>query len=366
MRSWIQGPPIVLHERATITGTFARIVGVGVDSHGHIMVADGVAHHVDVYSSTGRFLRRVGRDGEGPGEFHAVTSISVFHDSLLVLDGVLQRITVFAPYPDTSSVARTIPAIAADGREAWRSLMVDDAGDMFLQYVGVAMRFGRPGDRDVLVRELSPSGRFLSDSIADVPDRDYMISQTGDGHVVEPMPFGQASIVALGPSNRLYFARTGATSITVRRIGAGIVGTIPIPIPTRSVTERDVDALIRSVESSGELLRTLTAKRWRRAWSKGRLPKTFPRMKSFVVDDSGWVWVNAVGPRDELVRRSWGNEYVSSGDTALAVVIQPARKSTHRVVLPDRGRVAMVRGGLLYAVSKDSLGVESVKVYAFR
>jgi hypothetical protein len=51
-----------------------------------------------VFSSDGRFLRELGRSGEGPGEFRSATFIaSLPGDSLLILDTRLLRASVFSP-----------------------------------------------------------------------------------------------------------------------------------------------------------------------------------------------------------------------------------------------------------------------------
>lgn len=51
-----------------------------------------------VFSSDGRFIRQLGRSGEGPGEFRAASFVTALPgDSLLVLDTRLLRASVFSP-----------------------------------------------------------------------------------------------------------------------------------------------------------------------------------------------------------------------------------------------------------------------------
>lgn len=53
---------------------------------------------VQVFSSTGRRLHVIGRDGSGPREFRAVyTGCSLAGDTLLIADGSLSRLSVLAP-----------------------------------------------------------------------------------------------------------------------------------------------------------------------------------------------------------------------------------------------------------------------------
>ena len=51
-----------------------------------------------VFDSSGRVTHRIGRSGEGPGEFSNITGIAVGQaDSIFVLDGILQRVSVYTP-----------------------------------------------------------------------------------------------------------------------------------------------------------------------------------------------------------------------------------------------------------------------------
>jgi len=48
---------------------FARITDIAVDSKFNIYVADGKEYRVQKYNEEGKFLKTIGRKGEGPGEF---------------------------------------------------------------------------------------------------------------------------------------------------------------------------------------------------------------------------------------------------------------------------------------------------------
>src|SRR5215218_6137629 len=49
--------------------TFARISGIDVGRRGEIYVLDAGDRMVKVYDPSGQFVRRIGREGSGPGEF---------------------------------------------------------------------------------------------------------------------------------------------------------------------------------------------------------------------------------------------------------------------------------------------------------
>ena len=60
-----------------------------------------------VFNATGKLLKVVGRSGAGPGEFRMISSIAITRDdSILVMDPLLQRLSVFSP---TMDFVRSIP-----------------------------------------------------------------------------------------------------------------------------------------------------------------------------------------------------------------------------------------------------------------
>jgi len=69
-----RGNVISFEEELKITGgegeqAFRDLVSIGVDGDGGIYLLDGKAANIKVYDGSGRFLRVIGRRGQGPGEF---------------------------------------------------------------------------------------------------------------------------------------------------------------------------------------------------------------------------------------------------------------------------------------------------------
>ena len=73
--------------------------GVVRDSRGryYIVPVDGLTS-IAVYDSTGRFLRTIGRNGSGPGEYgYLINAEIIAGDSILALDAGNRRLTVLSP-----------------------------------------------------------------------------------------------------------------------------------------------------------------------------------------------------------------------------------------------------------------------------
>ena len=89
--------------------SFADVEGIGVSRSGNLYVLDGQDRSVRVFDARGRFIRRFGRQGGGPGEFQVPTGIWV--DSIVgVSDGSQQRMSYFTL---DGRHLRTVPAAMA-------------------------------------------------------------------------------------------------------------------------------------------------------------------------------------------------------------------------------------------------------------
>lgn len=83
-------------------------VTVAIDSRGRFYLTTALAlHEVKVFDGSGRFLRVIGREGEGPGEFRRISALVITPgDSLYVLDNGNSRLTAFSP---AHGMVRTAP-----------------------------------------------------------------------------------------------------------------------------------------------------------------------------------------------------------------------------------------------------------------
>jgi 6-bladed beta-propeller len=73
---------------------FGRVMDVELAASGRIYVADDLNWRVSIFDRSGRLLRRLGRRGQGPGEFERPWYLAVDRfDSLFVWDGALARIS---------------------------------------------------------------------------------------------------------------------------------------------------------------------------------------------------------------------------------------------------------------------------------
>ena len=69
---------------------------VRVDDQGHILIMDPGVPTIWEYSSEGRYVGTVGREGDGPGEYRAPAAMGFLGDTLWVSDATSGRLTLYA------------------------------------------------------------------------------------------------------------------------------------------------------------------------------------------------------------------------------------------------------------------------------
>jgi len=87
-------------ERTAVYGdTDEVIIGqlgvVTVDEQGRVYLADRSQNVIHIYEPDGSYLTKIGREGDGPGEFRQIRSMQVEEDKLHVMDMTTMRISTF-------------------------------------------------------------------------------------------------------------------------------------------------------------------------------------------------------------------------------------------------------------------------------
>lgn len=80
-------PELTLDESTMPEGTFFEgVVGIECDEEGFVYVCDYKANNIKKFDSSGIFIKTIGRQGQGPGEFNMPFMISIAKDRMIVWD----------------------------------------------------------------------------------------------------------------------------------------------------------------------------------------------------------------------------------------------------------------------------------------
>jgi len=317
---------------------FGRINSVVADREGNLYIADVLRDEVLVFSQNGDFLRTIGRQGQGPGEFRNPQSLALLGDTLAVSDRGNLRIGLFDTQglwigqwpipPNLGSLHQTMP------NEFWARTMRwagSRAEHLFVRYL-------HSGPADTVLARPDPT-RDPGE-----PENSFDC-EFSDGSVwTFSIPFGPKIVRAPAPEGHVVESDPVGYRITVFDLQSDTVRIIEYVTPETEVTDWEWGA---------------QEERWREFRQEhpgGSCPSPErPNRKRLIedvfFDNLGRMWVERVPIQSEAESRF---DVFSPGGELLGWLSAPRRVAT----VP-----AFVRGGKLYLVTADSLDVHAVNVY---
>jgi hypothetical protein len=344
--AWTDSTGARLVEEARFSGedgTPAEIgqpISLAVDGEGRVYVVDSKPAVIKVFTPDGSLVRRIGGEGEGPGEFR-VGFIAVRGSNLVLHDPQIGRTSVW----DTSGSFRRSWRTACC---YWSDIQIDGRGQVYVPSTAA----GRPGEpsRGIPYVRWSTDGTAID--TAWVPRREagkyWTVTIKGsDGKPVMAMstgiPFLPSSVSALHPHGGVVYGWTGEYSLVRSESGGDSVRVFGRAWAPEVISDERrkaaVEARIKDVsESYGEDAA-------RSAFALADVPGTLPAFAGLRVDESGRTWVrrHAVTLAD-TARTAF--EVFDSAGAYLGPVTVPIR-------LPEFGLQTWTRNGLVAIVEDD-------------
>lgn len=345
--------PVVSIGPKTLTDTgspdeFGGVNSVALGPDGDVYVADARNFEVRVFGLDGAHRRTFGRQGEGPGEFQALSSLAWAGDRLLTYDPMLGRVGEWSSEGDWLGLQRTRGFMTGGGGgirlypvgpdEMYRfatgpAFETSFGSQLQSLYVGLNSR-GETGD--TLVQLTAPS---------DAPSS-AIICQHGEGFLsFFTVPFASALAQHPGPGGVIYSALTGDYRIAVtRNDGADTVRVIQRPLPPEPVGDDEWEAGNREFNEWRAENRSASCDP-----SGPTRPAAKPILRGLYIAPDGKLWVG--------VERTAGNrwEVFDADGRLLASVPRSPRK---RGVAP-----AFSTSDHLLTIRQDSLELDHVDVW---
>lgn len=289
--AWTDSAGAVLVEEARWSGADGTPAELGeprslaVDGEGRVYVVDSKPSVIKVFGPDGAFVRTIGGEGEGPGEFR-VGFIAVRGDRVVLHDPRLGRTSVW----DT---AGTFLKSWITSCCYWTDIQVDRANRIYVP----TMTPGRPGEP----RRGNPWVRWtMEGAVIDtiwVPpapaEKYWTVEAKKGGKVVSMMstsiPFRPSLAVALDPDGGFFLGMTDRYEIRQSRTGADtarVFGRAWTPDPvTDARRSAELESRIKGAsEGFGEA-------NVRSAFRLEDIPSTLPAFLNLRADEAGRIWV---------------------------------------------------------------------------
>lgn len=224
----LTGPP---------TTSFGRVASLAVGPNGGLYVLDAELQLVRVFSPDGRYVRTIGRKGQGPGEFNGADGLTFDKTGhLWVWDSRNARYSAFDTLGKVvTTVRRQIKGVVLP----WRGGIGDDGFmyDFGVSFVGQdqsAPYFGR-AIKFKLYQVNTKSGAYRLMSTV-VEHLDLL----PDGL---PRPLSGRLTLARDPSGYLWLANTAKYELTKTTLTGDTVLVTSVDVPARPVSRAEVDSV---------------------------------------------------------------------------------------------------------------------------
>ena len=274
------------NEAAGDTVLFSSINGLMVNSRGEIIVEELRRTSIRVLSSDGAYMNDIGGAGEGPGEYRYIGSTVVGSaDSVYVWENLARRVMVYDPNDfffvrhvvlDDESV-KSFMRLKGIVEAGWIMTM----GASPFQQMDDGTRTINE-DTDYEIRKVDLDGSYGQEVITTLQDSEmiYYIGEGNRSFGIVGVPFGREAIWAMGPNDMFYHGWNDSIHITVTSVDGSIQGLIRHEHDPVFITAAEME---EAHDLEDELFRKLLAER--------EPHKTKPAFETFVVDETGNVWV---------------------------------------------------------------------------
>jgi hypothetical protein len=278
-----------------------------ITADGTWVVADGRRTALHLIRPGGSH-RLVGRRGDGPGEFRALSRLWVTPgDTISVFDVGSGRVTSF------NSNGEILDSRLFPFQEFPRGIMGEvSSGGVLLQRT--VTRHGVPGRglfRDSLELVVARDGQEQL-VLGPLPGSDRYL----EGFPVFPVPFGLRVTYRLVGGRHLLVAPGTGPELTLVDLEEETTHSVPVPLAPRRVDQ----AMLRALEANLDQ----GASRWdaglvQEMTARGQLPQETPTYVHAHLDREGWVWVQ---------------EYPAPGEPAAYLILDRDGEVHQRLVLP--------------------------------
>lgn len=306
--------------------------GIAAGRDGAVYALDSRAAELISLAPDGRERWRVGREGEGPGEFIHGTGLQWMDDVLVFRDLENHRLSLWSPGGRTAGEIPLSP-FRFPGYPGWLGVL--DSGAVAAAIPPAPrMADNAPAPDGVLV--LARSGRSTTDTLLRFSFPPTRMRRVGGGRVPSFPPLSAYPNFAVAPEGLFAVPDGSRYRIEVFDRAGRHTATLSGPEGTPPVTPRDRREYLEDRAPADRA-------------DAGDFPSHFPAVAELYTGADGTLLVKTYWTRDGAVR--WDRWSAADG------------RFLHSFTLPESVRDATPAGDRIYAVELDSLDVPVIRAF---
>lgn len=349
---------------------FGIVAGVAFDANDNLYVLDRQSAHVLVYDRAGRFVRQIGKQGQGPGELMVPLQLAIGGDGTVIVSDIGRRgYSLFRP--DGTFLRNVVmegymPGLGGGGM-GWHPR--GGAVAPVREPMGPPRQGASTTTQNVMPLVYQPLAGGEPTRLYEIPQPIRVEQQSSGPNQLQvrmspPPMFSPPVLFGVIPSGQMALSFTAGYTVRILDASGQTVRYLQRPMRTRLTTEADRErgrelqregiASGRNAirvqiggGSGGPAPREPSRQEIERRLSEIGFADTIPALRGLRVAPSGKLWVERTGP---LVGEAGPIDLVTPEGQYLGTITGTA--------LPD----AISRSGLAAYIERDDDGVERVVV----
>ena len=306
--------------------SFSQVSTFVVDDEGTIFALDFKDQKVKVFDRTAKFLRSIGKPGQGPGELGMATGIQLSADNTLVIeDATNRRLAQFKP------TGEFIKNISTADKLGLVNVLFDGRGNALGREMGLV-----EGNTEMFfeIKKFDPELKalFTLDKIA------FPVPIPGSG--VKMNVLDLISVYQFGPGGEIYYGRNADYEIKVYNPEGKLVRAIQKEYDPVKVTQKDIDEMLDRIPNAAGSANIK---------DMFSFPDKFPPFQNFILDDQGRMFVRTYTKGKE------------EGEYAVDVFDPEGRFIAQFITKTD---LRHIKAGKAYGIEESEDGYQLIKRYA--
>lgn len=316
---------------------FGSIRSFDVDAQGRVYALDSQSEEIHVFDSDGAFVRTVGSEGAGPGEFEGASAVDVSSTGeIWVMEMQKGRLSIL----DSGGNYQRTEKVNSVGWDYWN---YPGGFDRMGRYNALVLTFDEEDAKVWLARFDQSFAPLDTIALPESPVKSERFELVSDGGSTTSIsvPFQGSFDWRFSSRGNFWTLLTRTYELAEITAGGKVLRRVIKEFEPLPVTNADLEVTLES-------LRWFTNQGGKVDLS--RIPRTKPVTTSFFCDDAGNLWVMRVAATPEDVGR-------------LFDLFTPEGYFLGEIRLPfslESDPEPIVRDGLLYGISTDEQGAEII------
>lgn len=326
---------------------------IEVDNFGKVFAAESTPRSKSIYvfNDKGAFLRKIGKEGRGPGEFLMISDMKAKNGKLYVLDHKSYRISIYSL--QGLSLLKTVSISYQDSSLEKGYILGDSffilSENLFLVNFKDPRSLNGDGSNYSGYYHVNDSGEIASKEVLSLKQPRYFVSdkEPGPGYVLPfTAPFSRSSLISVSDQGNIYTVWTDRFLVKKYNRDGEYLNTYKYPFDKVEL-------------SSSEAISLIIGDKRKEIAKEGTLPDTWPAIHDMAVDNKSRLWVFIITDNDS----SYGGWVLNKKGEPLKSFSWPSVRSNRH--LTKLGRM-VINNRFFYKVEKKgSTGIQQIVKYKF-